>query len=428
MSSRRHFALGAALALSTLLHPQLARGSEFAHSQVVSEIPASWTPHLVKEGTAEPAAYSISQSGNTIVVGGEFTAVDNAARTVIYPRSNVFAFDATTGAVRDFAPTVDGKVWSVLAIGNDVYIGGEFRTVNGVNRAALAKLNLLTGALDPNFRPPFTSSRVTDMELVDGRLIISGTFQKNLLALNPTTGRLTTYINVAISGPLPFTTRTEVFRFDVSPDGANLVGVGNFTSVNGQSRWRVFMLDLGESLATLSAWRYAPLERPCHAQTNPTLQTYVRDVDFAPDSSYFVLASTGGHILTEADRFTVLCDTVVRFERSILNPAAPTWMNKTGGDTLFSVLATGAAVYVQGHNRWLDNPFGRDSKGPGAVDRLGGGAVDSVTGKALDWNPNMPARIGGFQIMASATGVWFVTDGVWFNGRNRRGIRFVPLQ
>ena len=88
---------------------------------------------------------------------------------------------------------------------------------------------------------------------------------------------------------------------------------------------------------------------------------------------------------------------------------------------------TGAAVYVQGHSRWLDNPFGKDTKGAGAVDRLGGGAVDPATGAALPWNPVMPQQSGGYQILPTAEGVWFATDGTRFGGRYQRGIRFAAL-
>ena len=45
-----------------------------------------------------------------------------------------------------------------------------------------------------------------------------------------------------------------------------------------------------------------------------------------------------------------------RFETNNLSPERPTWINYTGGDSLKSVGVTSAAVYVQGHSRWLDNP------------------------------------------------------------------------
>jgi len=93
---------------------------------------------------------------------------------------------------------------------------------------------------------------------------------------------------------------------------------------------------------------------------------------------------------------------------------------------LHSVLDTGAAVYVQGHSRWLDNPYGRDSAGPGAVVRTGGGAIDPVTGRALSWAPKMPQGEGGYQMYANEQGVWFATDGQRFAGKYRRGIRLAP--
>jgi hypothetical protein len=113
-------------------------------------------------------------------------------------------------------------------------------------------------------------------------------------------------------------------------------------------------------------------------------QAYIEDVDFSPDGSYFVFGSTGFVPATTTEIGTAICDAAVRFETNISNPASPTWINYTGGNTIHSVIATGAAVYVQGRFRWLDNPYGRDSAGPGAVDRVGIGAIDSITGKALD--------------------------------------------
>lgn len=89
--------------------------------------------------------------------------------------------------------------------------------------------------------------------------------------------------------------------------------------------------------------------------------------------------------------------------------------------------ATGAAVYVQGHFRWLDNPYGKDSEGPGAVDRKGVGAVDSMTGRALGWAPQAPAAQGGQDILATDAGVWFASDSSRFNYRYHRGIAFAPL-
>jgi hypothetical protein len=401
--------------------------SEYSHSGLVSQSAVNWTPHLVVvTGQPKPLALSIAEAGDQMVVGGRFVQVENGSRTTQYARTNVFAFSATTGAVHaGFAPQVDGEVWSVLSDGASVYIGGDFDTVNGVPRPALAKLDLATGQLDPNFNPTFTGGRVTDMEMHQGMLVVSGTFRRRLLALNAITGKPTTYIQNLVGGRLPNSGSAQVFKFDISPDGQHLVAVGNFTTVDSVARPRVFMLDLGPSSSALSAWNYDPLALSC-SSTRRNAIAYVQDVDFAPDSSFFALAAFG-FMYQEGQRWFQLCDSVSRFETANLDPARPTWINYTGGDSLKSVAVTGAAVYVQGHSRWLNNPYGRDFPGPGAVERPGGGAVDPVSGLAFGWNPVMPQQSGGFQILPTAAGVWFVTDGVRFGGKYHRGIRFAPL-
>jgi hypothetical protein len=123
----------------------------------------------------------------------------------------------------------------------------------------------------------------------------------------------------------------------------------------------------------------------------------------------------------------MVCDAAARFETNVLSPSQPTWINYTGGDTLHSVVATGAAVYVQGHSRWLDNPFGRDSAGQGAVERPGGGAINPTTGLALPWNPGMANTVGGYDFLATADGLWIGRDGNRIGNEYHRGLAFMPL-
>jgi hypothetical protein len=119
--------------------------------------------------------------------------------------------------------------------------------------------------------------------------------------------------------------------------------------------------------------------------------TYLRQVKFSPDGRYFVVAATG-----RASSPTKLCDSAARFETTGTGRHDPTWVQRTGGDSLYAVAVTGAAVYVGGHQRYLDNPNGSDAKGPGpgAVSRVGIGAVSPTTGKALAWNPTRTRGVG----------------------------------
>ena len=94
----------------------------------------------------------------------------------------------------------------------------------------------------------------------------------------------------------------------------------------------------------------------------------MRDVEMSPDGSYFVVATTGG------PHSGTLCDTAARFETYAVGTAlTPTWTNTSGGDTLWGVEVTQSAVYVGGHNRWMNNPSGSDRAAPGRRPAAGPG-------------------------------------------------------
>jgi hypothetical protein len=393
---------------------------------VTSEFPSNKTPHAIDDGVVSNAAVnSFSQDGSTMYAGGRFHTVQNANRTISYNRDNLFSFDIATGTPTSWTPSINGEVMRVLAANGFLYVGGKFSTANGVSNH-LVRYNLSTGLIDAGFSPAATSGggAVTDLEYVAGRLIVSGSFTKRIVALNPTTGTDTGYIDVSVAGTVSSKAGpVSVFRFAVSPAATRLVGIGNFTTVNGAIRTRAFMLDLGTSSASLDDWYYQPFTKMCQAASLPD---YLRDVDFSPDGSYFVIASTG-YVSQSGDLFSTVCDAVARFETSIVHPTAPTWINYTGGDTLWSVAAVGAAVYVGGHQRWLNNPNGRDSAGPGAVDRPGVGAVSSTTGLALSWNPTKTRGVGLKFIYPTSSGVWFGSDGRLFHNTVHDSIAFTPL-
>lgn len=406
------FATALGLAVAVVLVTASPATAGVAQPTVVSADPADFTPD-VNDG----AVQKVLQVGAIMYAGGYFTSVTKGATVA---RQNLFSFNATTGAVQAFAPKVNGTVWTLASDGRSLYVGGDFTSVNGLARRGLAKLNLTTGAVDRNF-DAHLNGRVRDAVVVGGRLIIGGTFAKVLQAVNLTTGADTGYVNLGISGSVN-SGPTKVQRFAVNPAGTRLVAVGSFTTVSGQSRWRAFMADLGATSATLDAWHYSPLALPCSSGRDD----YMRDVDFSPDGTYFVMVSSGWFAPTGTVG-TALCDAATRFETAIPNPTRPTWINYTGGDTLHSVVVTGAAVYVQGHPRWLNNPLGRDFPGPGAVARQGIGAIDPTTGLANSWNPGKIRGIGGMDLYATPQGLWVPSDTEHIGGETHKRIAFFPL-
>ena len=122
-----------------------------------------------------------------------------------------------------------------------------------------------------------------------------------------------------------------------------------------------------------------------------------------------------------------LCDAAARFETNITNPTRPTWINYSGGDTFHSVAATGAAVYVQGHIRALDNPNGTNGPLPGSSPRQGIGAINPTSGLALPWNPGKTRGVGGKDFLVTPAGLWVGSDGRLFAGEVRDNLAFLPL-
>jgi hypothetical protein len=360
--------------------------------------------------------------------GGAFGSVSTPAGVSpggTFARGNIVAFNATTGVVSTtFAPSVNGEVWALASDGSSLWIGGTFTSVNGTARRGVAKLNPATGAVDPAFNANLASGKVTELALVGGRLIAGGTFPGKLRAVSPATGANTGYLNLSISGSVTANAGpVEVYRFAVNPAGTRLVAVGNFTSVGGQTRYRAFMLTLGATSGTVNAWYYPPLQNLCRAGSLPD---YMRDVDFSPDGSWFAFVSTG-FIPQPGGVGRDLCDATARFETNSANPATPTWINYTGGDTLHSVAATDVAVYVQGHQRWLDNAQGSNAPGPGAVSRPGIGAINPSTGLALAWNPTKERGVGGKDLYVTSQGLWVGSDTNRIGGETRRRIALLPV-
>jgi hypothetical protein len=403
-----------------LLAPAAASPS---HPSVVSEDPANYTPQLVPTGAVgQPRTDALAELGDTIYAGGWFERVSQGGTT--YNRSNIVAFDADTGAVHAFAPDIDGRVWALAAHGGSVYIGGKFGTVNGVSRPNLVKVDAATGAVDTAFRARL-GGKVNALVVSGGRLFAGGAFGKKLVAVNLNTGADTGFFNLAITDPLPNAWgNVAVYAMAINSAGTQLVATGNFRTVAGQSRSRLFVANLGSSSATLSSWYYDGFALPC-TSTNPRRIAYLQGVDYSPDGSYFVVVSTG-QISRTGDLGETVCDAAGRFDLN--DDSAPAWINYTGGDSLWSVAATGSAVYVQGHHTYLDNEGGwQNHPVPTAVVRRGVGAIGPASGRALAWNPDKPAQIGGKAFIATGDGLWIGSDSARINGEPRRGIALCPL-
>ena len=141
---------------------------------------ATFTPRVIDDAVQSNAGvYELRQIGSTMYAGGRFNTVQNAARTLSYTRTNLFAFNAGTGVISTtFHPSINGSVWAMepSADGRYLYIGGDFNSFNGTTVKRLVKLDLQTNQIDTTFRSTTNVARISDLQLVNGRLFASGTF------------------------------------------------------------------------------------------------------------------------------------------------------------------------------------------------------------------------------------------------------------
>ncbi|MDG4799882.1 hypothetical protein [Micromonospora sp. WMMD980] len=418
----------AALAVAGVAFPAApAHAVNAAHAVVVGAKPAAWTPHAL-DGTV----YRILQVGNRVYLAGSFTKVRNANTSTQLAMPRLVAFDATTGRIdTTFTPVVNGTVKALAASadGRSIYLGGAFTTVGGVAAPRVARVDAVTGARVAGFAPAALNNQVNDMRLVGARLLVAGAFQtvggvtrRALAALNATTGAADPAVNLRLEGPRVtssgVTAPVKIEAMDVSADGRRLVFAGNFSSVAGQARHQLAVANLTATGAALSGWSTVRYQPRC----SKSIPTYLRGVDIAPDGTWFTAVTTGGPFPG------TLCDAAARFELGAETAGRqPTWVNYTGGDTLLSVAVTGAAVYVGGHQRWLDNPSGRNAAGPGAVSRPGVGAINPTTGRALAWNPTKDRGVGTAELYASERGLWLGSDTVTVAGEYHARVAFLPL-
>ena len=420
---RRLFAIAAGM---LLVGASPAAAVNTAQPGIVSNEPAQGTP-AVLDGVVN----AVAEVGGKVVVGGSFTRVMEPGGHVVQ-RTGIFSFDPGTGLVDPaFDPTLANGLVSTLSAGPDgqsVFAGGTFDTVNGQPEKRLVKLNLADGSIVPAFDAALMGSWVEDSDVRGNTLYIGGAITSvngvargRFAALDATTGAVDP--NVALDFTDKRLGKLRVAHFDISPDGTKLVATGTFTKVDGLDRPQIAMIDLSTTPASVSSWQTDAFAPMCATR----FDTYVRDVSFAPDGSYFVVANTGAYF--GGPKAGVLCDSVQRWETGATGPGQkPTWVDYTGGDSLTQVAATGAAIYVGGHQRYLNNPFRADAPGAGAVSRMGIAALDPVNGLPYTWNPGRyPRGSGVWAFLGTADGLWVGSDTDYVDFAYRPRLAFLPV-
>ena len=116
---------------------------------------------------------------------------------------------------------------------------------------------------------------------------------------------------------------------------------------------QIVKIDLGATAATVADWNTARYTPRCKWQS---FDSWVRDVAFSPDDSYFVIVTTGGPYSG------TLCDTASRWEAGATGTNLQPDLGRLQRRRHVPVSRiTRQAVYVGGHLRWMNNTTGADN-------------------------------------------------------------------
>ena len=184
-----------------------------------------------------------------IYLAGNFGQIDGMARSKVARLTANGTLDATFNPVTGPNGLVRSAVFSSRDRG--LYIGGDFTTVAGAGRAAVARLavgktGLADGALDPDFAPVIAASSTGSPAYIqaivpqdDGKLLVGGFFssvngqpRENLARLLPD-GTLDEEFDAPVNG--------AVQAIALQVDGKIYVG-GSFGQVHGAERNRLARL------------------------------------------------------------------------------------------------------------------------------------------------------------------------------------------
>lgn len=386
---------------------------------LVSQTPVKWTPNVFAGSLAcnpqwfgpgnrlckHHTVYSQAVVNGEVVVVGAFTqacqegpAADaHCAPGTLVTRDDIFAYQLGTGIIDpDFAPQMDqGPIYTVVAgPDNTVYVGGSFTMVNGVSEPGLVQLSVTPGQpgdgqVVPGFAAPL-SGTVHALALAGNALYAGGNFrtlikngipaEKGIARLDATTGAPDGSFTFTLGDPIP-KDALQVEYMSLTPDAGTLIIGGTFLQVNGLNIPRVALLATGGGLGatgTLDNWSAPVLANNCSNEHDE-----IRSIDSSPDGSYFVVATTG----YKSAGGPSICDAAARFETGATGTdVQPTWVNYAGGDSLYAVAVSGSAVYIGGHNRFINNECGNNFVcEANAVLVNGLAALDPNTGLALPW-------------------------------------------
>ncbi|HEY5114794.1 MAG TPA: LamG domain-containing protein [Nakamurella sp.] len=291
-------------------------------------------------------AWAQAVVGNTVYVGGNFAnarPAGAAAGANLTPRSNLLAYNITTGAlITSFAPVINGAVQTVSASpdGSRIYIGGDFTTVNGVTKNRVAAFSTATGALITSFSVNI-ATRVKSIAATNTTVYVGGMFtaangqpRTRLAAFSAANGAL-----LAWNPGADYTVNALL----LTPDQSKVIVGGSFQNLGGAAAYGLGAVD--STNGTLVPW--AANEQVRDAGTSSAIMSLSTDGTSVFGTGY--VFGPGGNL-----EGTFSADP---------NSGTINWIEDCHGDT-YGAFSTGGTVYTVSHAHYCGNIGGFPQSDP----------------------------------------------------------------
>ena len=309
-----------------------------------------WDPNMTGN-----AVTALEVAGNTVYVGGRFTAVGGI------PRHNLAAI-RTAGELLAWSPDANFTVTALAVAGNTVYVAGGFSTISGQARNGLAAIDAVDAGQLRAWQPDPGNGFVTDLQVAGDTVYAGGLFdsidgikRSNLAAIS-TDGQVLAWNPAA---------NNTVLALGIAGD--TVFAGGQFTALASATRNHLAAID---GHGRLTAW-------------NPDVNASVAALAVAENTVY-----AGGSFNQVADHARNHL-AAIGTDGALLD-----WSPGTDDNGDVSALAiSGSTVYAGGAFTQVTTAQGTQARG-----HL---AAIGTNGTLLDWNPSANDRVNTLLVSGS---------------------------
>lgn len=202
---------------------------------------SSWNAALQP---ANAVVYSLVASGSTIYIGGVFT------RAGAPFRNNIAAMDVSTAVTSSWNPNANAIVYNMVLDGGTMYVGGLFATIGGQTRNRLADISLATG-LAGSLNVTFNSS-IQRIMVSGNDLFVGGGFYDYNSDPHATGVVVIDKVTGAVTGT---NLNPDGSAYAFAESGGNVFVAGDFNYLKGVSgEYRNGLVALDTTTYEIASW------------------------------------------------------------------------------------------------------------------------------------------------------------------------------